>query len=85
MTNTELQLLAIYRSPAIPLAEVAERYFNLSVAEAQRNAAVNALPVSTFRLRESKRAPLMISVAELAEHIDNQHNSGLESYLRSRI
>ncbi len=47
---TSLALMSIHKAPAIPLADICERYFALSYEEALKKAARNELPVPTFRL-----------------------------------
>ena len=47
---TSLALMSIYKSPAIPLADVCEKYFAPSYEEALKKAARNELPVPTFRI-----------------------------------
>ena len=47
---TSLALLSIHKSPAIPLADVCEKYFAPSYEEALKKAARNELPVPTFRI-----------------------------------
>ncbi len=57
--------------PAIPLKDVCELYFGISTyKEACRKAAVNQLPVPTFKLRQSERAPYLVDPADLAQHIE---------------
>ncbi len=67
---TQLALMSIYQAPAVRLELVCEEYFGLSIDEAQRKAAKQDLPVPTFRLSSSRKAPLMVSCKDLAEHID---------------
>jgi hypothetical protein len=67
---TSLALMSIYKAPAIPLAEVCERYFSLSYEEALKKAARNELPVPAFRLTTSRKAPMMVSAEALGAWID---------------
>lgn len=70
MTQTEIQLLAVYRTPVVSVDSVAEPYFGLTAIEARRLAAAQRLGVPTFRLRDSRKAPLMVHVRDLAQYID---------------
>jgi len=71
MTNTETHLVAKY-GPVIPLELVSSLYFGIKTyKEACRQAAVNGLPVPTFRLRDSERAPYLIQATALAAWIDS--------------
>lgn len=82
---TSLALMAIYKSPAIPLAEVCERYFALSYEEAMKKAARNELPVPTFRLTQSRKAPLMVSAEELGTWIDKTQAEARSMWERSQV
>ena len=80
-----LALLSIYRSPAIPLADVCERFFSLSYEEAMRRAARNELPVPVFRLSNSQKAPMMVSAQALGEWIDKTESEARSLCLKSQI
>ncbi|AMC33141.1 pyocin activator PrtN family protein [Janthinobacterium sp. B9-8] len=68
--NTTFLLMAQYSKPIVQLKEIAEEYLGLTPREAQREANMNRLPIPTFRLRDSQKAPLMIHIKDLATHID---------------
>ena len=70
MSPTEMQLLAVHRTPAVPLADICDKYLSLSYREASRKAAMNALPLPAFRMTDSQRAPYMVRITHLAELID---------------
>lgn len=84
MTPTEIQLLAIYKGP-VQLEEICERYLNLSRNEALRMAALNKLPFPTFRLTESRKAPVLVHLKDLAEHIDASHRCAKEAWEHSQV
>lgn len=84
MTQTEIQLVAVY-GPAVPLDAVCEPYFGLQPDNALRMAAKNALPVPTFRLRDSLKCPLVIKASDLAAWIDSTHESALASWEKSQL
>lgn len=83
MTPTEIQLLAIYKGP-IPLTEISKRYLDLSPDEAIRRAALNRLPFPTFRLSESRKAPVLVAIEDLAAHIDAQRRCAKASWEHSQ-
>lgn len=85
MTPTEIKLLAVLKAPAVPLAEVCDRYLGLGAPEAARQAALHLLPFPAFRLNESRKAPLMVSVTDLARHIDTQHECAKRSWTNSQV
>lgn len=82
---TSLALMSLYKSPAIPLADICERYFALSYDEALKKAARNELPVPTFRLTSSRKAPLMVSAEELGNWIDKTQAEARSLWERSQV
>jgi hypothetical protein len=84
VTPTELMLLAIYKGP-VPLQDVCERWLNLSPEVALKRAALNRLPFPTFRLSESKRAPLLVDLRDLAGHIDRTRECAKVAWERSQV
>jgi hypothetical protein len=72
LSKTELSLLAVYRSPTVRLEDICEKYLNVAIAQARRQAARNQLGIPTFRLGTSQKAPLLVNVAQLAAYIDEQ-------------
>jgi hypothetical protein len=82
LTPTQLALMAKH-GPTVPLREVSKQYFNLSYREACRAASLNRLPVPTFRLTESLKAPVVVRASELAEFIDRQANKAAEQWTKT--
>lgn len=82
---TSLALMSIYKSPAIPLVEVCERYFSLSYEEALKKAARNELPIPAFRLTSSRKAPMMVSAEALGAWIDKNESEARKSWERSQV
>jgi hypothetical protein len=82
---TSLALMSIHRAPVVPLAEICEPYFGLSYPEAIRRVARGEFPVPAFRLRQSHKAPLVVSCVALGEYIDRQHEEARELWARSQI
>ncbi len=73
--NTMFLLMAEYGSATVPLSQVCEKYFGLKPATAE-NARLWAIPIPTFRAAESQKAPRMIHIQDLANHIDAQLKKG---------
>ncbi len=69
---THLALMSLYKAPNVALSVIAKQYFGISPEEANKRAAKNALPVPTFRLVDSQKAPLMVSCEELGNYIDQR-------------
>ena len=84
MTPTEIKLIAIYKGPTVPLAEVSQRYLGMDPDWAQKRAKTNSLPFPTFRLTDSAKAPLMVSTDDLAKHIDLQQAAAMKSWSNSQ-
>lgn len=82
---TSLALMSIYKAPAVPLSEICQQYLGLSYEEAMRKAARNELPVPTFRLTASQKAPVMVSVEELGTWIDRTAEKARAQWERSQV
>ncbi len=82
---TSLALMSIYKSPAIPLADVCEKFFALSYEEALKKAARNELPVPAFRLSSSRKAPMMVSAEALGAWIDKTEADARKLWERSQV
>lgn len=82
---TSLALMSIYKAPAVPLSEICERYFALSYEEAMKRAARNELPVPTFRLSDSRKAPVMVSCEALGAHIDKVEAEARATWERTQV
>lgn len=85
MTDTEITLLAVHRSPMVPLADICRQYFGVGITEARRKASLNLLPVPCWRLVESQKAPLMVRLTDLAAFIDSSSAEAREAWTKSQI
>lgn len=85
LSPTEIGLLAVHRAPAIPLADVCEKYLGMKYEHARRKANKNALPFPAYRLDESKKAPWMVNLAHLAEYIDAQGDKASTAWAESQV
>lgn len=66
--------------PAVPLAECLH-YLNYETVDQANRAAVNQkLPVPTFRARDTKKAPRLVKLTDLADHIDATHEKAAASW-----
>lgn len=82
--NTEIHLVALYRATAVELDRISEQYLGLSPKVARQRAALNTLPFPTFRLSESAKAPILVKLKDLADHIDSQHEGAAKSWEHSQ-
>ena len=84
MTDTEIALLAAHRSPLVPLADICDQYFGCGITEARRKAGLNLLPVPTWRLIDSQKAPYMVRLSDLALFIDEGADKARAAWLNSQ-
>jgi len=85
MTETEA-ILTERHGPAIPLEAVCGIYFGIaSYKEACRKAALNLLPVPTFKLRDSERSPYLIYAKDLAAWIDSKALSARQDWQHCQV
>ena len=80
MMNTVFLLLAEFGTTTIPLADVSEKYFRLKPSTAEKKASMGEFALPTFRASDSQKAPRMIHVQDLAEHLDKQRQKGIELF-----
>jgi hypothetical protein len=85
LTGTLLHLTTLHNGPVIPLKDVCDTYFGLSFQNAMKAAALNRLPVPTFRLTPSRKAPLLVLTAKLAEFIDRTADSAAREWQKSQL
>lgn len=78
--NTVFLLLAEFNTATIALSEVSERYFGMKPSTAENKAGLGQFPVPTFRASESQKAPRMIHIQDLADHLDSQRKKGIETF-----
>ncbi|HHR5538648.1 TPA: pyocin activator PrtN family protein [Klebsiella quasipneumoniae] len=70
--NTVFLLMAEFGTATIPLAQIAERYLGMKPSTADKKAGAGDLPIPTFRIGDSQKAPRMVHVKDLAEFIDTR-------------
>lgn len=85
MSPTEVALLATHRSPIILVRDICQTYFGVGYERACQLAALNRLPVPTFRLWESQKAPLLVGSKDLAAYIDETSESARQAGAQSQI
>lgn len=64
--------MAEFEASVIPLSDIAERYFGMKPVTADKKAGAGDLPVPTFRIGDSQKAPRMVHVNDLADFIDKR-------------
>lgn len=79
--NTIDYLFIKYRSMTVELMTiVADYYPHLSKAEALRKANNQEFPFSVFKIDQSKRAPFLVHVKDLADILDKQYSEASKDF-----
>ncbi|MBB4808411.1 hypothetical protein HNP31_000089 [Acinetobacter johnsonii] len=79
--KTEDYLFMKYRGMTVELMDiVADYYPHLSKAEALRKANNQEFPFSVFKIDQSKRAPFLVHVKDLANILDNQYSEASKDF-----
>lgn len=81
--QTVFLLMAIHNDVVLPLSIVAEHYLGMSPRRAKEMAAAGTLPIPTFRLVKSQKAPRMVHLQDLADWIDRQRQEAAKQWYRS--
>lgn len=82
---TSLALMSLFKAPHVPLRDISQQYFGLSYEEAAKRAAKNALPVPTFRLVDSQKAPIMVSCEDLGNYIDQRRDQAAKAWEHCQV
>ncbi len=83
--NTETTLLQQFGAPVVRLEDVCQQYMDLPIKRANERAALNMLGIPTFRLSASRKAPRMIKLTDLAEHIDTTAAEARKQWETSQV
>jgi len=79
--NTTELLFVKYRSMVVELMTiVADYYPHLSKAEALRKANNQEFPFSVFKIDQSKRAPFLVHVKDLANVLDTEYSKASKDF-----
>ena len=71
--QTLLLLMAEYgQQVLIPLEQICEKVFHMSIKTANRKANASELPLPAVRLSDSQKSPYMISIHDLALYIEDR-------------
>ncbi len=69
MNSTYFGLLAEFNTAEIPLKDICVKYIGLDSKTAHQRAALNKLPISTYR-GGSQKSMRLVNATELAEYLD---------------
>ncbi|MGY6625440.1 pyocin activator PrtN family protein [Acinetobacter johnsonii] len=79
--NTIDYLFIRYRSMTVELMTIVTDYYpHLSKAEALRKANNQEFPFSVFKIDQSKRAPFLVHVKDLADILDKQYSEASKDF-----
>ncbi|MFJ0261776.1 pyocin activator PrtN family protein [Acinetobacter baumannii] len=79
--NTIDYLFIKYRSMTVELMTIVTDYYpHLSKAEALRKANNQEFPFSVFKIDQSKRAPFLVHVKDLANILDKQYSEASKDF-----
>ena len=82
--NTAFALLARFESPTVKLEDICDEFFGMGRDKAYQRAALNELPIPTFRASESQKAPVMVHVDDLAKLLDEHRAAARIEWERSK-
>lgn len=79
--STVMLLTLQYQSPVVKLEDILEDYLShLSLEVAKKMAKTQQLPFPVFKTDESNKAPWMVSIFDLAAHIDKVRHLANEDH-----
>ena len=78
--NMTFALLAIYNTPAVPLKDICEEYLGLKFKTAEQKAKAAQLPIPTFKIRDSERAPTMENVNDLGAYLQARYDAAQKEW-----
>jgi hypothetical protein len=84
-TTTLGALIKRYNGPTVPLELAASEFFGLGKEKAYAYAALNKLPVPTFRCTDSQKSPLLVHVEDLATLLDARRAEQRREWKRSQV
>lgn len=82
--NTMFLLMAEFEKVNIPLSDIAEKYLGMRPSTADQKATEGKLPIATFRIGNTQKAPRLVHVQDLADHIDKQRKDAKEELERCK-
>jgi hypothetical protein len=68
----------------VRLDQICEEYFGLLPVKALEHANAERLPIPTFRLRDSIKAPRLVNLEDLAKWIDSRTDLASQNWQRSQ-
>ncbi|WP_310606737.1 pyocin activator PrtN family protein [Buttiauxella brennerae] len=83
--NTLYFLMAEFETVTPALSDICEKYLGMKPATAEKKALLGELSLPTFRVIDSQKAPRLVHLEDLAQHIDKARKEGkdLLEYIKS--
>ena len=78
--NITFALLARFGSPTVELKAISQEFFGYTPKTAESKAKANALPVPTFKLRDSERSPSLVNISDLAAYIESRYKESRKDW-----
>lgn len=79
--STVMLLSWQFQAPAVKLEDILHDYLpNLSLVVANKMAKEQQLPFPVFKIIDSNKAPWMVSIFDLANHIDSRRQFASEDH-----
>ncbi|MDK9583060.1 pyocin activator PrtN family protein [Lelliottia wanjuensis] len=78
--NTLFFLMAEYETVTPALADICEKYLGMKPRTAEDKAALGRLPIPTFRLGDSQKAPRLVHLEDLAQHIEKMRQKAQKEH-----
>ena len=85
MTPTEIALIAVHKSPAVPLEAISRKYLGMEPGWATKQAKRHLLPFPVFKMTKGLKSPFLVYTNDLAAHIDSQHEAAMKSWSHSQV
>ncbi|END1362318.1 TPA: pyocin activator protein PrtN [Salmonella enterica subsp. arizonae] len=76
--NTLFFLMAEFETVTPALSDICEKYLGLKPATAEKKALLGELTLPTFRLADSQKAPRLVHLQDLADHIEQKRKEAKE-------
>lgn len=80
--NTTFLLMAEFETAVVHLSQIAEKYLGMRPSTAEQKAAEGKLSLPTFRVGDTQKAPRMVHISDLAEHIDRRRAEAKKEFSR---
>ena len=81
--NTAADLRDRFKSPTVKLEDICVEFFGMAKEKAYQHAALNGLPVPTFRAG-SQKSPRLVHVDDLAKWLDEQRTAARLEWERTK-